>query len=173
MISKEEYRLLMWPLKRRPKWNRRNAGLHPSPVVSKNGPTPMVYFRPNVNHICDQLLGSPVYGGYDQQKQERVITAVKYPEMDRRLRIFREALQIVFVSRGHADLLTLALYRRQVTETGDMPLDLLFLRAAEMFSLSEEQWEALAVRMPMDSWIYRQCKHRARLENLFMSIAAE
>lgn len=119
----------------------------------------MLRWKPNMDAICESLLGTSIA---TWKGKEQKITGVRYPTMERRLLIYREGLELVFVFKDRIDLFTLAVYRRQVTIHGDCPLDGLFLRAAEMFDLSSQEWGDIARRMPKHSKIKSICARRAR-----------
>lgn len=114
----------------------------------------MYRHRPTINSICEPLLGTPI------RDRTGAVTGVRYPMLAERCRIYRESLEVVYVFRDYEDLFTLAMYRRQVSDTG-MFLDLLFLELALAASLTPEQWQELLIRMPEDTPIRRACERRA------------
>jgi hypothetical protein len=118
----------------------------------------MLRWRPSVNSICEPLLGASMYAAVEN---DRKIIGVRFPEMESRLQIFHEGLELVWVFRRRTDLFALATYRRQVTETGDMPLDILLLLMADRLNLSTDNWKRFAERMPDDSWVKQECEKRS------------
>lgn len=115
----------------------------------------MYRYKPTINSICEPLLGTSI------RDQTGAITGVRYPTLAERCRIYREGLEVVYVFRDYEDLCTLAMYRRQVSDTG-MVLDQLFLELAYAASFTRDQWQELLVRMPADTPIHAVCLKRAR-----------
>jgi hypothetical protein len=160
-------RLKCLPAPIRPRWDQDGGVWYPAPFTPAGEPTPMQEWHPTINAICEPLLGSSQH--YEQKSEDGSDIKIRffavYPQMDRRLRIYREALHLVRVYRRAADLLMLAVYRRQVTEEGDIWLDDQFIELADGFSLSRDSWAALAERMPKRSKIRRTCLKRVHLQD--------
>lgn len=154
----------------RPRWDRDGGLWYPSSFIPKNGPQQMVRFWPTINAICEPLMGSskayPVNGGTKYH--------VTYPSKERCFGIYREAVELIKSRRVREDLFILSIYRRQVTEEGDIWLDELFFELAETFALTPEEWGVLALRMPRCSRIRRLCLKRAHLpREVPLPLAAE
>lgn len=147
-------------LHKTPRWNEGSGIWHVSPTVPKNGPTPMSRWLPSVNALCEPLMGVPIYQ-YDLAANQLKIVGVKYLKTRRRHLLYREALELVKVAQKRDELFTLALYRRQVTREGGIPLDTLFLDLAETFNLTPSEWLILAERMPRRSEVRRICFERS------------
>lgn len=152
------------PLRPTPRWNKDGGlwyvrqGMHDT-----SKPTPMYRHKPTINSICEPLLGTSIRG------TEGSIVGVRYPSFPESCRIYREGLEVVHVFRDYDDLFTLAMYRRQVADTG-IVLDMLFLELAIAARFTSEQWEELRIRMPINTPIYDACARRA---NPVLVLAAE
>ncbi|MGE5541221.1 MAG: hypothetical protein ACM3TU_02970 [Bacillota bacterium] len=142
-------------LRQRPRWDA-DAGLwYTAQTLSKDGsPTPMHRHKPHVRDICGPLMGTSI-------RREGVTVGVKYPCLDDRLRIYREGLELVYVFREYKDLLDLAVYRRQVTRRGGIPLDRLFYELACAAEFLPTAWAMLAQRMPDRAPIRDMCLRHA------------
>lgn len=149
------------PLPRTPRWNVGEGLIYPSPTVPKDGPTPMSRWHPTINTVCERLLGaSSCYLDDGEIKWGRA----RYLGFDEAMLVYREGLELIAVFKERSDLLSLAMFRRQVTVEGDISLDGLFLELAEEFDppLTPEEWGDLAVRMPQNSWILATCLVRSQ-----------
>lgn len=156
----------------RPHWDKDGGQWFVSPEVPKKGPIPMYRWRPSVSTICEPLLGTSLYG--TKADGTHGIVGVSYPKTKRRHLLYREALELVIIFKQRADLFTLAIYRRQVTREGGIPLDELFLEVAETFRLSPREWSDLAIRMPKRSAIRKTCLERAKVSSVsVLALAAE
>ncbi|HEX5774898.1 MAG TPA: hypothetical protein VFY28_02990 [Candidatus Paceibacterota bacterium] len=152
-------------LRQRPRWDAGGGNWYVSQTVPKNGsPTPMYRHKPRIADICGPLMGTSV-------RKNGVVVGVKYPCLSDRLRIYREGLELVYVFREYRDLLDLAVYRRQVTHRGGMPLDRLFYELACEAQFLPAQWKMLAERMPDRAPIYAECLRHAAI--LPAALAAE
>ena len=95
-----------------------------------------------------------------------------FPSLHRRLAVYEEALNLIALFGDCDDLLTLAVYRRQVHPCNDISLDYRFLELAERFELSYAQWDMLAVRMPPSTHVWRVCKARSVKPSSVVLVAA-
>jgi len=118
-------------------------------------PDRLVRWKPTIWHVCGSLMGT-------SRKRENGSYEVKFPRIARRLAIYEEGLNLVALFRERDDLLTLAVYRRQVHPVGAISLDARFLELADSFNLSVVEWEMLAVRMPEHSSIRTACEARTK-----------
>ena len=160
------------------RWNEEPGIWYVRQGAGGNKPAAMYRWHPTINAICEPLLGASVrvreeevIDGVTQVKE--IIIGVDYPRKIRRLRLFKEALDVVRIFRNQEDLFTLAVYRRQVTKTGNMHLDPAFIELAETFDLLAEDWRKLAERMPRRSRILAHCEARANKGIAPVALAAE
>lgn len=142
-------------LRQRPRWDEGGGDLYVKQgAASHDVPTAMYRHRPRIPDICASLLGVPV-------RINGEIVGVRYPRLDTRLRVYREGIELIVVFRDYEELITLAMYRRQVTRRGGIPLDLLFFNLACEAGFTGAQWQQLAERMPDRAPIRAACLHRA------------
>ncbi len=125
----------------------------------------LVRWKPTILYVCGSLMGT-------SRKRENGSYEVKFPRIARRLAIYEEGLNLVALFRERDDLLTLAVYRRQVLPSGAISLDTRFLELADSFDLSSVEWEMLAVRMPEHSSIRAVCEARSKSPPLSVREAA-
>jgi hypothetical protein len=155
-------------LSTRPWWDTDwSPGIRGQHYVDQNGSrsvrsaSQMPRWIPSVNHICESLWGT-------SRVSEDGTSALVFPEMSRRLALYREALEIVIVTAGESDshisLMTTALFRRQVDASEPIPLDDLFIHIADQMSpaLSVTDWKNLAQRMPEGTLVHAACRMRPR-----------
>lgn len=147
----------MHPL-RRPRWDNDGGLWYCVQGASTDGaPTKLYRHKPSVNHICEPLLGTSL------RNEKGKIIGVKYPTLAERLKIYREGIEVVRVFKDYDDLVTLAMYRRQVTRRGGIHIDLLFFNLACDAHFPQTTWAMLAERMPDRAPIYQACRRRATL----------
>jgi hypothetical protein len=180
-----DHRKRPWrPLKERPRWDKGKGLWYALSLVSSDRATSMYRWRPKVDSICEPLLGTAVpfcvrKGGQDANgnyKNEFSMhevqrrdpehyysgSVVHYPRIRRRLKLYREGLELVVVFGEREDLFKLATYRREVT-IHDISADSLFIEVAERLSpaLTSTEWHLLATRMPKNTWVHNECERRA------------
>lgn len=145
--------------KARPRWDR-DGGTHE--LQRRDGIDHLVRHKPNVRHICGPLMGSTKTRA-DGSKY------AQYPQLNERLALYQEGLEVVKVFRDPDDVFALALYRRQLVGPGE-PCDRGFPVDHEFFVLAEcllglentHIWHQLAGRMPHDAPIRDWCLAHAR-----------
>lgn len=156
-------------MQRRPRWDADGGLWYVAQGENRPGvPTKQYRWKPNMNTVCEPLLGRPVH-----DRETGKVVGVTYPSLTHRLEIYREGLRLIEVFGERTDLFTLAVYRRQVREIGPVSLDWLFLELAERMvpALSPREWGMLSVRMPERSHILNVCLERSCPANI--RVAAE
>ena len=144
------------PLTPTPRWNQDGGIWYVlQGMQCTDAPTPMYLHKPTINSICEPLLGTSV------RDASGLISGVRYPSFSDACRIYREGLEVVHVFRDYEDLFTLAMYRRQIADTGIL-LDMLFIHLALAAGFTPAQWQELLVRMPVDTPIYAACARRSQ-----------
>ncbi len=142
----------------RPRWDAERPLYYVQQTPPKEGESwKMHRWLPTVNGICDPLLGHS-----ERDRATGKISGVRYPRIARRYAMYREALELISVTRRKDDLLTLAMYRRQVS-LSHLSVDRLFLALGEDLGLTPPEWERIAVRMPQDSPVEAACWWYARM----------
>lgn len=142
-------------LHQRPRWDRDGGIWYVAQTVPKDGsPTPMYRHKPTISDICGPLMGTPFRRGGE-------IMGAKFPSLNDRLRMYREGLELVRVFRDYRDLLDLAVYRRQVTRRGGIPLDGLFYELSCEAAFPPAIWKMLAERMPERAPVRAACMRHA------------
>lgn len=150
---------------KRPRWDAERPLYYVAPYPPRDGgPWKMNRWFPTVNSICEPLLGHSVR----DRKNDRIV-AVKYPPMASKYRMYREALELVAITKNRSELLTIAVYRRNVSP-GHLELDRLFIALGDR--LEGTPWDLIKVRMPHNTWVRAQCVVRAN-EARPTAIAAE
>lgn len=160
LVTSLEVMLERYRMPARPRWDAERPLYYAIPPRKEGDPWPMRRFFPTINGICEPLLGHS-----ERDLKTGKITGVRYPRMARRYAMYREALELVAIVRRKDDLLTLAMYRRQVSQS-HLSLDLLFLALGEDMGLTPPEWERIAVRMPHDSPIENVCWWHARMPSV-------
>lgn len=114
----------------------------------------------HIRVICGPLMGVSV------KRNGRQVAV--YPSKERQIDLYERALS---ACASYADLLVLALYRRQVTTDGQYAVascilaDEDFITCAHQLTpvLTASEWEQLALRMPAGSTIEFQLHRMAQL----------
>jgi hypothetical protein len=150
-------------LPRRPSWDLDGGKWYVEQGVPPNGmASQMKRFKPTINSICDELMGTTLHESYEEDgKLKWRICGVRYPEPSRQFELYREGIELVRVFKEKDDLICLAGYRRQVTEPGDYHMDVLFFNLGVELGLTREEWKNLHERMPEGSWVQGACYRRA------------
>ncbi|MBP6860018.1 MAG: hypothetical protein KBC38_00435 [Candidatus Pacebacteria bacterium] len=139
---------------KRPRWDAERPLYYVQPTPPKDcGPWKMNRWFPTVNSICEPLLGHSV-----RDRATGKIDGVRYPPMAAKYRMYREALELVAVTGNRSELLTIAVYRRNVS-LGNLELDKLLVALGDRFA--DTPWELIQVRMPHGTWVEAQCMLRA------------
>lgn len=154
-MSKQDGTTWLWN-KSLPRWYR-NGGVYASESTLygiRREPDRLVRSKPTIQSICGPLMGA------SSQGKDGSYYAT-FPSLVRRLAFYEEGLNLVALFGEREDILTLAVYRRQVHPRRAISLDERFLDLADTFSLTCKEWEMLAVRMPVCSRVWVICQARS------------